>query len=331
MPITIKELAQLSNLSVATVSRALNGDKKVREKTTSLIQALAKKHSYSPNLLARSFVKKQSNIIGLVLPDISDEFFTEIIRGVDEVSYAQDFFCMIASSHSNRSVVESMMNFLTNGLISGLITFIPKATPEIKKILKNTPLPVVIISGDDEFKGFDTVGFDNFYGAYKIVNHLIKKGYKKIAHISGPEDNNDAQKRKEGYLEALADNKIRIDKSLLIQGDFTRLGGEKACSHLLSLKHRPNAIFASNDMTAIGCYEILRANDLKIPKDIAVVGFDDVYVSHFLHPPLSTIRVPISEVGKAAANLLINRIKNSIEKNKQHVDIPTELILRKSC
>ncbi|MBI5726243.1 MAG: LacI family DNA-binding transcriptional regulator [Ignavibacteriales bacterium] len=330
MAINIKELAALAKVSIATVSRALNGDSKVRPKTREAIEALAKAYNYNPNLLARSFVKKQSNIIGLVLPEISDEFFTEIIRGVDEASYAQDFFCMVASSHANRSIVESILNFMNNGLTGGLIVMLSEITPEIKKVLQNRNLPVAIISGDDHLKGFDTVGFDNFVGAYNIVNHLVKRGYKRIAHISGPDNNEDSKKRKAGFIEALADNKIKLDPALIIKGDFTRAGGEKACTELLNLKKKPDAIFASNDMSAIGCYEALHKAGLKIPKDIAVTGFDDIYISHFLNPPLTTIRVPISEIGKAAANLVIEKVRNGKETGEQHININTELIIRKS-
>lgn len=330
MPINIKELAVLANVSIATVSRALNGDKKVKPETRQIIESLAKEHNYNPNLLARSFVKKQTNIIGLVLPEISDEFFTEIIRGVDEASYAQDFFCMVASSHANRSIVESILNFMTNGLTGGLIIMLPELSSEIKKVLQNNNLPVVIISGNEKLKSFNTVGFDNFVGSYTIVNHLIKKGYKRIVHIAGPNNNDDAEKRKAGYLEALADNKIKFDPTWCVKGDFTRTGGMAACKELLKLKKLPDAIFASNDMSAIGCYEVLQQAGLKIPRDIAVAGFDDINLSHFLHPPLTTIKVPISEIGKAAANLVIDLIRSGKSSGEQHINISTELIIRKS-
>ena len=169
MPITIKEIAEKAGVSIATVSRALNDDPKVKPDTKKMILSLAKELNYNVNLLARSFVKKQSNILGLVLPDIFDEFFTEIIKGVDEITYQRGYFTMVSSSHSNKSVVESTLNFVGNGIIGGIIILLPNISKEIMEIVHANETPVVFISADTENYIIDSVSIDNAKGDRKSV------------------------------------------------------------------------------------------------------------------------------------------------------------------
>lgn len=329
---TIKEIAKKANVSIATVSRALNNDKRVTDETRNLIHSIAEELNYKPNILARNFVRKKSNIIGLILPDIFDEFFTEIIKGVDEVTFQHGVYTMVASSHKFRSLEESLASLLRNGLVGGLILLIPSLSKEIKSILDQTKMPFVLISGGVHSSIYDVVSIDNYQGAYDMTNYLIKKrGYTKIAHITGPKDNDDSKLREKGFIDACSENQITVRKNFLVRGDFTRESGIKLGMDLLSLKNGPQVIFAANDMMALGCYDAAQKKGLSIPEDIAVVGFDDIFVSQYLNPSLTTVRVQIEEVGKSAATLLMSRMYDDSKKPGERVKINTELVIRESC
>lgn len=328
MTITIKELALKCGVSTATISRAMNNDPSVKKETKDKVLLMAKELNYNPNLLARSFVTKKSNIIGLVMPDIYGEFFMEIIHGVDEVCYLNKFYTMVSSSHGKRSTAEAIIDFMSRGIVGGIILMTPAIDDEVRKILRLNQLPIVVISGKRDFEKCDSISIDNYNGAYSLTDYFINvKKTKKIAHISGPLNNNDAVQRQRGYLNALEDNGITVNKNWMIEGDFTTPGGRIASTKLLKMKEKPEIIFAANDMMAIGCYITARELNLKIPSDFGVAGFDDIFASQFLNPRLTTLRVPIYELGKEAAKILIKRMNKTEKKEFKHILVPTELMI----
>ncbi|MCJ7552820.1 MAG: LacI family transcriptional regulator [Ignavibacteriaceae bacterium] len=332
MSSTIKEIAQKANVSIATVSRALNDDPKVTEETRKKILAVSKELHYKPNLVARNFVKKTSYAIGLILPDISDEFFTDIIRGVDEITYKKGYYTMVASSHKYRTLADSITAFSETGLVGGVILLISSMTEELINIIKHSKIPIVIIGGGKDEHKFDTVAIDNYLGAFNATEYLIKKKrFKKIAHITGPAENYDAFLRKKGFIDACRKNGLSINKSFIIDGNYTIDSGYHGFIQLYGLPEKPQAIFAANDMMALGCYDAANYFNVKIPDDIGLIGFDDIFISKYLNPGLTTVRVQIEEVGKAAATLLIERLNNSNGKAHSLIKIPTELIIRNSC
>lgn len=334
MASTIKDIAKKAGVSIATVSRSLNGDEKVTEDTKKLVLSVAKELKYKPNLLARNFVTKKSNIIGLVMPDIFGEFFMELIRGVDEVCYNQGYYTMVTSSHSKRSTVEAIIDFMGKGIVGGIILMAPSIDDEIKKTLKNNHLPLVIINDKSELAQYDSISLDNYKGAYDLVNFLIKdKKYTKIAHISGPKNNYDAINREKGYIDALNESKLEVNKQWMLTGDFTIKGGQECCEKLLKLKNPPQVIFAANDMTAIGCYQAARKLGRKVPADIGVAGFDDIFVSQYLSPRMTTVHVPIFDLGKKSAEILIQKISsdNHTAQKIHHLKISTTVVVGESC
>jgi len=329
---TIKQIANKANVSIATVSRALNNDIRVTDETREKVLRISKELNYKPNLAARNFVKKTSYTIGLILPDISDEFFTDIIRGVDEITYKNGYFTMVASSHKHRTLTDSIVAFSNSGLVGGVILLLSSVTVEIKNLLQQSKIPVVVIGGGKEEQGFDTVAIDNYQGAFTATEYLIrKKGFKKIAHITGPQENDDAFLRKKGFLDACKKYDVTVNKTFMIDGDFTRDSGYNGFIKLYGSSHKPEAIFAANDMMALGCYDAASYLNVRIPDDIALVGFDDIFVSQYLSPGLTTVRVQIEEVGRAAANILVDKLNGINGKQHPLVKISTELIIRSSC
>lgn len=329
---TIKQIAKKANVSIATVSRALNDDVRVTVETREKVLRIAKDLNYKPNLVARNFVKKTSYAIGLILPDISDEFFTDIIRGVDEITYKNGYYTMVASSHKHRTLADSITTFSQTGLVGGVILLLSAMTDDLKNILTHTKIPIVVIGGTKQRNDFDIVEIDNYQGAFNATEYLIKKKkFKKIAHITGPAENYDAFLRKKGFIDACNKNGVSIKKSFIVDGNYTIDSGYHGFIQLYGLPERPQAIFAANDMMALGCYDAANYFNVKIPDDISLIGFDDIFISKYINPGLTTVRVQIEEVGKAAAALLIDRLTNSNGKHHSIIKIPTELIIRNSC
>jgi len=326
---TIKEIAARAHVSIATVSRVINKDPRVTEETRAHILKIAEKLEYRPNILARNFAQKKSNLIGLILPEISDEYFTEVIKGVDEIAFSKTLYTVVASSHKYTSLEDEVVTFIRSGLLSGIILLVSYLDDGLASILSKSHLPVVIINSNSKIKKFDRIGIDDYYGSYSMTEYLIRKKHcVYLSHITGPLDNDDAGLRRNGFIDAC---KKFGAKYVIEKGDFSRESGFNACKKLLNLKTRPQVVFAANDMMAIGCYDYIKQLKLQIPKDIGVVGFDDIFVSQYLNPPLTTVHVNIDEVGKRAAELLLNKIQSSNNISPSVVHIPTELIIRESC
>lgn len=329
----IKEIARRAKVSIATVSRALNDDPKVTPETKKLVHKIANELNYRPNIIARNFAKKTSNIIGLILPDITDEFFSELIKGVDEVSYKHNYFTMVISSHRYLHLENTLNSVLRNGLLGGMILLVPNISISLKNILSQTKIPFVIISGGSNSSDYDVVAVDNYQGAYDMTTYLIKKcGYTKIAHITGPVENDDSNLRVKAFKDACRENDISIPKNFIVEGDFTRESGLQIAMELLSLKNKPEVIFAANDMMALGCYDAASKKGFSIPDEIGVAGFDDIFVSQYLNPPLTTVSAKIEDEGKRAAELLIDKIKSKSMTGNQSkkIKITTELVIRNS-
>lgn len=330
---TIKEIAQRANVSIATVSRALNNNPNVNETTKQLIQKIANELNYKPNLAARNFVKKTSNVIGLILPDIADEFFSELIKGVDEVCYDNEYYTMVVSTHRYRTLEETLSSLIRSGLLGGLIILIPNFNESIKRILSSTKIPVVLIGGGLENNEHDIISLDNYQGVYDMTKYLIRKcNYTNLVHLSGPADNDDAAIRIKAFRDCCNDCNIPENNIQIIQGDFTRSSGALLGMEIMNLKNKPEVIVAANDMMALGCYDAAKKKGLSIPDDIAITGFDDIFVSQYLTPSLTTVRAQIEEEGHKAAELLMRKIKNNYDSEKviEKIKVPTELVIRNS-
>ncbi|MBU0560775.1 MAG: LacI family transcriptional regulator [Bacteroidetes bacterium] len=331
MKATIYDIANKAGVSTATVSRAL-GDKQetVRPETRDRILQISNQLNYRPNSLAKNLAKSTTSAIGLVLPEIQGDFYTEIVKGVDEIAFSGGYHLIVASSHSRRNIVESLLGFMRESLVDGVILMIPSMNGHLEEVLANYKIPVVIINDIHAFDKYDIVSIDNFQGAYSIINYTIKSlNHSKISMITGPSGNYDSQMRKKGYTAALKDAGITIRKDWIIEGDFTIKGGELACSRILSLKEKPDVIFAANDNMAAGCYNASESLGFKIPEDICIIGFDHIELGNFLRPKLTTVHVPVSEIGKTSTKLLIKRLRNKDDKSiePQHIKISTGIII----
>ena len=327
--VTIKDVAREAGVSVATVSRVWNDADFVSPETRQRVAEVAARLGYSPHGAARSLITRTTFALGVLLPDLYGEFFSEIIRGIDHVVRAAGYHILVSSSHESKDEIDAALRSM-RGRVDGMI--IMSSDLEAQRTLRTLQgsFPVVLLNGDAESKAFDTITIENHEGARAMTRHLVARGHRRIAMIAGPERNHDAAERLRGYRTTLTENRIELDESLVVQGDFSELSGHLAVTQLLALESRPTAIFAANDSMAIGALSALRENDLRVPHDMAVAGFDDIQLARYRNPPLSTVHVDISQLGARAAALLLLSLQKGIRPH-EHLQLSTTLVIRASC
>jgi len=332
MKINIKEIAHKSGFSIATVSRVLNNKGSVKEETKKRILQIAQEHDYVPNPIARSLSSKKTDTIGVILPELVDEFFTDIIRGIDEEAYHAGKYVNISSSHSKRNTVETLLEFMTSGRVDGVILMAPKMHEEVSTIVQKSERPIVVLNAHQEIKDIVSFNIDNYHGAYNVIEHLIEHGYKHIGMIQGPEGNCDAEERFRGFKDAINKHNLPVHQSSVVMGDFTAKSGYYGFTRMMSQPQKPEAIFAANDMIATGVYEAARNSGIRIPQDVSVVGFDDIYLSRLLVPRLTTVHVPIVELGQKAVRYLIKMMIGEVNPKTPYREIvSTGLVIGGSC
>ncbi len=329
---TIKEVARAAGVSVATVSRVFNEKGPVREETRQRIREVAQRLGYAPHAMARSLITKKTGTLGVLLPDLYGEFFSEVIRGVDLAARHDGYHILVSSSHSDRSEVEAVLRAL-RGRIDGLIVMSPEA--DARALEANLPgaLPIVLLNCRVEGTRFDSINIDNYGGARAVVRHLAGLGHRRIAHVKGAPGNHDALERLIGYRDAMQalDVPGQATDELEIEGSFNEESGYRAGEEILRMQPRPTAVFAANDAMAVGLLSALQEAGLGVPDDIAVTGFDDIPIARFLTPPLTTVRLAIAELGALAVQRLVLAMARGEDRERQHEILPTTLVVRGSC
>jgi len=327
---TIKEVAREAGVSVATVSRVFNDKGPVREETRLRIQEVAQRLGYAPHAMARSLITKKTGTLGVLLPDLYGEFFSEVIRGADLAARREGYHILVSSSHSDRSEVEAVLRAL-RGRIDGIIVMSPEA--DARALGANLPgsLPIVLLNCRVEGTAFDSINIDNYGGALAMIRHLASLGHRRIAHIKGAPGNNDALERLLGYRDAMQSLSENGTGELEIQGDFSEASGYRAGGEILQMEPRPTAVFTANDAMAVGLLSALQEAGLRVPEDMAVAGFDDIPVARFLSPPLTTVRLDIADLGALAVQRLLLAMTRGEDRDRQHELLPTTLVIRGSC
>ncbi|MGH7451067.1 MAG: LacI family DNA-binding transcriptional regulator [bacterium] len=328
--VTIKEVAKKAGVSTATVSRVFNDIGPVEAQTRRRVQQVAKRLHYTPNAVGRSLSTKRTDAIGLLLPDIFGEFFSEVIRGADQTAQQNRYHLLVSGSHNHRDAIEAALRVMS-GRVDGLVIMSPHLDAQTLKTNLPLNLPVVLLNCFVDGVSFDSLNIDNFGGACAMARHLIQHGHQRIAVIKGTEKNLDAEERLRGYHQALRENRIAPRAAWEIAGNFTEESGYEAVKKVLVLQPRPTAIFAFNDSMAIGALSALREIGVDIPSEIALAGFDDIPVARFLSPALSSVRVSIHELGAIAIQKLVHAIQEKNDHTRQHAIIPTSLSIRESC
>ncbi len=293
---TIRDVARESGLSVASVSRALNGHKSVRPKTRAHVVAVADRLGYVPHAGARSLSMARSNAIGVVLPDLHGEFFSEIVRGMDREASRRGLQLLLSNMHADPAQATQALRAM-RGRVDGLLIMSPQMRADGWSSAVPRGLPAVLINSSDDNGHHPALRMDNRAGAAAVARHFATIGRRSIVHIAGPDHNVDARERREGFAEAIG-HEIPGAMLTVLPGDFTEESGEAAARHILTENVPVDAIFAANDMMAVGCLQTLRDAGRQVPSDIAIAGFDDVPIARYLG--LTTIRVGIAEIGTRA-------------------------------
>jgi LacI family transcriptional regulator len=315
-----------AQVSVATVSRALNGQANVTDEVRRRVLQAAQQLQYSPHAAARSLSSRRTHAIGVVLPDLYGEFFSELVRGIDQVARENGLHLLVSSYHGHREEQGDAMRAM-RGRVDGLLLMSPYASDGSATESIAPGLPTVLINSQDAGEGSLALGVANYEGARAMLAHLVSSGYRRIAFIAGPEDNFDAFQRHSGYRDALAEL-LPDAQEWVLPGAFDEASGHQAGLELLKSPNRPDAVFAANDMMALGCLFAFTQAGLRVPDDIAVAGFDDIPLARFVHPGLSTMRVDIFSLGASAARMLLARLAGTEPPNPQPL-VP-QLIVRQT-
>ena len=330
--ITIKDIAQELGISPSTVSRALKNHPDIGKKTKEAVHELAKKYNYKPNAVALSLRSSKTHMIGVVIPNIVHYFFSSVISGIEHVCNDAGYNVMICQSDENEEREITSIQTLTSSRVDGILASVSKDTTDFshyKELLENS-IPLVCFDRAVPELNTDKVIIDDVKGAFLATEHLIQKGCKKIIHLSAPMRLLIGQRRKEGYIKALQHYNIPVDESLIIKCD-SRDEALKIMPRILESDINPDGVFAVNDLTATGVLKMVRKYGLNTPKDIKVVGFSDGFVANVTDPTLTTIDQHGFEMGKQAAQLLLDRINKTIENYSPVTKvIPINLIERES-
>jgi LacI family transcriptional regulator len=330
MRVTIRDVARVAGVSVATVSRVLNESGPVADDTRVRIHRVAEEMRYAPNGAARSLSMRRSGTLGVLLPDLYGEFFSEVIRGLDQAAQREKYHLLLSSSHNDRTDIEAALQAM-RGRVDGLVLMSPHIDVQVLSANLPESLPVVLLNSAVESPDFDTLAVDNYGGAREMTLHLASHGHRRIGMVRGPEPNHDAYERLRGYRDALREAGLQHDAELEMEGDFTEESGFQAARRLLALADRPTALFAANDSSALGAISALREAGVAVPGEMAVAGFDDIPISRFLTPPLSSVRVSINELGAQAMQQLVRAVADENRHARVHLTLPTELVIRESC
>ena len=325
---TVYTVAKKAGVSVATVSRVLNNSPKVKEKTRARVLKIADELNYQPNASARGLALKRTDIIALIFPDISGPFYSEVIRGVESETGRHNYNVLIYGTHGKDSSARFLRDL--SAKVDGLILMARSVEDKYALELRRRRVPFVLLDREIENIEADCILVNNSEGAYTAMQHLLEHEYRRIAFVGGPPDSPDSKARFEGYRQALQEHGIACQTELIEHGDFQQLSGYQAMLRLLEQPTQPTAVFAANDEMAIGAMDATHHQGLRIPEDIAFVGFDDIQVASFARPPLTTVRQPMRELGALAAKSLLRRIRAPKSK-AETIQLSTEFIIRRSC
>lgn len=325
--IKLKDIARLANVSITTASYALNNRPEVREETKKRVLDIAREYNYKPSGIARDLKMKKTKTIGLILSNLAGPFYTEIINGIEEITFSSGYNLVVCSSYGGKN--STAVRYLKEKRTDGILLMASDIEDEIIFKSANSNFPIVLLDRDLKGDYIWSATVDNEKGAYKAVEHLIKLGYSNIGYLSGPNISLDNKQRYEGYKKALETNKLKLRNEWIIHGQFTRSGGYTAAQALIAKKSYPEAIFCANDEMAIGAIEAFGDAGIKVPDQIAIVGFDDIELATYITPSLTTVKHPKYLLGNTVTHMLIQALKNDF--NISNIKLDTQLIIRESC
>ena len=327
---TIKDVANLAGVHPSTVSRVINDNSRISEKTKNKVLLIIKKLGYTPNAIARGLKTKRTQTLGMLIPDITNPFFAELARGVEDAANKNNFNVILCNTDDKlkkeRTYLEILRGKRVDGLILGTAHIRDKSILELEK----KKFPYILVSRNIEGLDKNCVIVDDVAGGIMVTEYLIKLGHRRIAHITGPLKTRSALNRLKGYKLALKKYEIEYRDELVGEGDFRIKGGYQVMKRFLKLAEPPTAIFAANDLLALGAIQVILKKKYHIPEDFCIIGFDDIRLASFVYPPLTTVSQPMLEMGALAVKMLLKIIEEE-EFNQKKEILEPKLIIRESC
>jgi LacI family transcriptional regulator len=331
--VTIHDIAEKLNITASTVSRALNNNPRISEVTRKAVHRAAKQMNYQPNNIAAALRHGRSHIIGVIVPTADRAFFASVVRGIEEIANKLNYKVIICQSYDNYEKEIQTIDALLSARVDGIIASIGKNTENFEhyKRVQQKKIPLVLFDRPTDALEVSQVMIDDFLGAYKVVEHLIQQGCKRIAHFTSPKKVSIFKERLRGYTEALKDYGIPYNEELVIKSNLQLEDGRESMEKLLKLKERPDAIFSASDFGAMGAMQVLKENSFRIPQDVALAGFSNDPFTSFTDPALTTVDQFSITMGKKTAEIFFEHLKSDDKKTiPQKIVLKPELIIRES-
>ena len=331
MNYTIKDVAKKAGVSIATVSRVINKKDRVKEETRQRVLSVIKELNYVTNFSAKALRKHRTNVIGVIVPEVSVSFYAEIIKGIENKANEYNLRLIVCDGEGNLNKEKDFVKFLYDQSIGGMIFILPSMPNDELVRIKNNRKPIVLFGRNMQKYNIPSITVDNKLGAYKAVKHLSSHGYKKIAFIGGDEAEHlyDRKERFKGYQEALRDCGHEIKSDYIISAPSETINN--VFTRLMKLPNPPDAIFCAYDELALGVLKTAQNMRIEIPKDIGLVGFDDIRICEYTSPSLTTVKQPTVMIGSLCCEKLIYSLDQAQEIQNVNLVIPPELIIRQSC
>ncbi len=325
---SIKDIARKAGVSHSTVSRALHHSPLIAPETAARIRAIAQSSGYVPSAVARSLVSRITRTVGVVVTSIADPFIGEVVEGIESTANEHHYSVILANSHADPELEIKVVDSFSERRVDGILVAASRVGALHGKRLAGAHVPIVLINNQHPGEFAHSVGIDNISASRAIVTHLLDLGHRRIAYIGDRLGYQSDTERFSGYRTALKSRRLAIASDLVVRGDGKPAEGEQAANRLFRLKHPPTAIFCYNDMTALGVLRAAGILGLKIPHDVSLAAFDDLFISSYTHPPLTTIRQPKYEMGRRAMSILVQLLKG--EKPQSRIKLPGDVIVRGS-
>lgn len=328
--VTIVDVAAEAGVSFGTVSRVINNDVHVRPETRQRVLEAMQRLGFVANRQARSLAGGRSNSIGVLVPDLGTGYIGEIIRGIDAELGLQGLDLIVYTTHRTASREATYVANLARGMVDGLLLVLPRNPADYVGTLTQRKFPFVLIDHQGAGRDCPAVGATNWQGAYDATEYLIKLGHTRIGFITGWMDLGCAVDRLAGYRAALRTYHLLEDPALVYEGTFSQPDGYSGAMTFLDLPNPPTAIFASNDVMAMGAMDAIRNRGFRIPHDISVIGFDDIPQASLVRPALTTVQQPLEKMGRVATQMLLDLLQQP-DRETERIELPTKLIVRESC
>lgn len=326
----MKDVARLAGVSTSTVSHVVNNSRFVSDEIRERILKAVADLNYSPSALARSLKINQTHTLGMIVTTSNNPFFAEVVAGVERICYQRGYTLVLCNTEGDPARLSHSLEALLQKRIDGLLLMCTEARSASAEVFDRHPaVPIVVMDWGPLNSKADRIQDNSALGGYLATRHLIEQGHRKIGLITGPLDKLPAQSRQHGYRQALDEAGIAFRPEYIVEGDFEFAGGITAMQQLLSLSEHPTAVFAGNDVSAVGVYQALYRAGLSVPQDISVIGYDDIELARYLTPPLTTIHQPQEELYRKAVDTLLARIQGADDEPRLITLEPT-LIQRES-